>query len=72
MGYGVGCWVDGKMVFSLGMDSAEPDVARDIAIALLEARLQRKIVGEHHGMKGRVTRIVVTLVPEPKRSKPRL
>jgi len=47
------------MVISLGLESAEPDLAREIAIELLESRLKRKLLGEDHGMGGRITRIVV-------------
>jgi len=63
MRYGVECWVDDKRLFSMEADSAEPDLARDIAIELLEVHLQRKVLGEEHGMEGRVTRIVVAAQP---------
>jgi hypothetical protein len=63
MRYGVECWVDEKRLFSLEADSAEPELARDIAIELLEAHLKKKVLGGDHGMNGQVTRIVVAAQP---------
>ena len=63
MRYGVECFVDGKRLFTLEADSAEPDLARDIALELLEAHLQRKVLGRDHGMNRKVTRIVVAAQP---------
>ena len=60
---GVECFVDGERLFELKADSVEPDLAREIAVELLEAHLKRKVLGGDHGMMGKVTRIVVSAQP---------
>ena len=62
---GVECFVDGKRLFGLEADSMEPDLAREIAIELAEAHLERKVLGGDHGMNAKVTRIVVSALPAP-------
>ncbi len=63
MRYGVECWVDGKRLFALEADSAEPDLARDIAIELLETHLQQKVLGDEHEMERQIIRIMVAAQP---------
>jgi hypothetical protein len=63
MRYGVECFVDGERLFVLEADSVEPDLAREIAVEVLEAHLKEKVLGGNHGMKRKVTRIVVAAQP---------
>ncbi len=67
MRYEIECWLDGKRLFSMEADSADPDLARAIAIELLENHLQRKALGPKHGMGERAARIVVAAQPVPVR-----
>ena len=59
MSFGVTCWIDKKRVIAMGLNLDEADVAREVAIEVLESLLQRKVLGDDHGMGGRVTRIIV-------------
>ena len=59
MSFGVTCWIDEKRVIAMGLNLDEADVAREIAIEVLESLLHRKVLGEDHGMGGRITRIIV-------------
>jgi len=61
----VQCWVDDKRLFAFGLEHMEPERARDIAIGLLETRLEKRILGREHQMAGSVVRIVVAPTPLP-------
>ena len=65
MGFGVTCWIDDKQVFELGVDMAEPDVATEMAVDVLQSLLQRKVLGEGHEMGSQITRIIVERDAEP-------
>lgn len=55
----VQCWVDDRRLFSFRLDHMEPERARDIAIGLLETRLEKRVLGRKHEMAGSIVRILV-------------
>jgi len=63
MKYGIECWLDEKRLFTMEADAVGPEMARSMAIELLQTHLQKKVLGDRHEMNRRVVRIVIA--PQP-------